>query len=100
MERASVRELKAHASEILRRVREESESYEITHRGKPIARLVPTVDEGRKIVDLEGLWASRLTREQIEQLDKGVGEVQREVQEQLDRLAAPPPPPPRPAAAR
>jgi prevent-host-death family protein len=36
-----VRELKEHASEILRRVREKKEVVTITYRGKAVARLVP-----------------------------------------------------------
>ncbi|MCE7939175.1 hypothetical protein DCC79_15625 [bacterium] len=36
-----VRELKAHASEILRCVREEGASYTVTHRGQAVARLTP-----------------------------------------------------------
>jgi prevent-host-death family protein len=42
MEQVGVKELKAHASEILRRV-EEGEEVEISRRGKVVARLVPTV---------------------------------------------------------
>ena len=37
----NVRELKTHASEILRRVREERARYIITHRGKAVAILAP-----------------------------------------------------------
>jgi len=36
-----VRELKAQASAILRRVRERGETIEVTHRGRVVARLVP-----------------------------------------------------------
>jgi prevent-host-death family protein len=36
-----VRDLKAHASEILRRVEEEGEVIDVTRRGAVIARLVP-----------------------------------------------------------
>jgi prevent-host-death family protein len=44
MERIGVRELKEHMSEILRRVREEQGMYEITFRGRAVARLVPVVE--------------------------------------------------------
>lgn len=36
-----VRDLKTHASEILRRVREQHETIEVTYRGRPVARLSP-----------------------------------------------------------
>jgi prevent-host-death family protein len=36
-----IRELKQHTSKILRRVREEGETIEITYRGETVARIVP-----------------------------------------------------------
>ena len=45
MVEVGVRELKLRASSILRRVRESKESFTITYRGRPIARLVPIEDE-------------------------------------------------------
>ena len=36
-----VKELKTHASEIMRKVREERVSYTITYRGKPVGVLLP-----------------------------------------------------------
>lgn len=36
-----VRELKTHASEIVRRVREERARYVITYRGRPVGQLTP-----------------------------------------------------------
>jgi prevent-host-death family protein len=36
-----IRELKGHATEILRRVREEGWTYEVTYRGRAIAHIVP-----------------------------------------------------------
>ena len=36
-----VRDLKTHASEIIRRVREQRARYVITHRGKPVGLLMP-----------------------------------------------------------
>lgn len=41
MEEIGVRELKTHASEIVRRVREEQAQYTVTYRGKPIGVLMP-----------------------------------------------------------
>ena len=36
-----VRELKIHASEIVRKVKEEQMHYVITHRGHPVAAIIP-----------------------------------------------------------
>jgi prevent-host-death family protein len=58
-----VRELKAHASRILRRVRERRETIEVTHRGRVVARIVPVEqpgasdDEGAVWTDLDRLAA-------------------------------------------
>jgi prevent-host-death family protein len=41
MERIGVRELKEQASEIIRRVREEGDSFEVTYRGRAVALMVP-----------------------------------------------------------
>jgi prevent-host-death family protein len=42
MEKVGVRDLKTHASEIVRRVREGQESFELTYRGETVGRIVPT----------------------------------------------------------
>ncbi len=86
METTNIRELKARTSAILRRVREEGVAYDVTHRGKLGARIVPAEETGR-IVDLEGTWAGVLSPEQVEQLDRAVDEVKAEVEEQLERMA-------------
>jgi prevent-host-death family protein len=41
MRAIGIRELKEQASEVLRRVREEGDTYEITYHGRVVARLVP-----------------------------------------------------------
>ena len=41
-----VRELKTHASEIVREVRESGASYVITYRGKPVGVLMPLDEPG------------------------------------------------------
>lgn len=41
MAQVGVKDLKAHTSEILRRVREEGEVFEITYRGETVAQLTP-----------------------------------------------------------
>jgi len=50
METIGIRELKTHASEILKRVREDGATYTVTHHGRAIARLTPIVelDEDRR----------------------------------------------------
>lgn len=45
MERIGVRELRQNASQWLRRV-QGGESFEITHRGRPVALLVPPPQDG------------------------------------------------------
>ena len=47
MAEIGVRELKVHASEIVRSVRDSRARYVITHRGRPVALLIP-VDEARE----------------------------------------------------
>ncbi len=44
MRQIGVRDLKERTSDILRSVREEGQSYEITFRGRAIARVVPIVE--------------------------------------------------------
>jgi prevent-host-death family protein len=41
MAAVGIRELKARASQVIRRVRERGEEIEVTHHGKVVARLVP-----------------------------------------------------------
>jgi len=55
MQAIGVRELKEHASEILRRVRDEGAMFEVTYHGRVIARLVPVT---RSEVDrnLSSFW--------------------------------------------
>jgi prevent-host-death family protein len=55
MERVRVREPKSRGSEIIRRVREEDTSCEITYRGRIVARLVPVQEEAHPS-PVEDLW--------------------------------------------
>lgn len=61
MTEIGVRELKAKASEIVRRVRETRESVVITYRGRAVARMVPMPDGDTEfaghavLADIEGL---------------------------------------------
>ena len=41
MDRIGIRELKTRATAILRQVREQGKAYEVTYRGRVVARLVP-----------------------------------------------------------
>ena len=44
MSEIGIRELKVHAGEILRRVRLDKESFQVSYRGRVIARIVPVAD--------------------------------------------------------
>lgn len=59
MKQIGVRELKARASEILRNVKEDDETYEITQRGKVVARLTPAWwIEGRELLKEYERWSA------------------------------------------
>jgi prevent-host-death family protein len=51
MPEMGIRELKSQASEIVRAVREERAEYVITHRGRPVAMIVP-IKEGSETGEL------------------------------------------------
>jgi prevent-host-death family protein len=46
MPEIGIRELKAHASDVLREVRERRTRYTVTYRGRPIGLLVPIGESG------------------------------------------------------
>jgi prevent-host-death family protein len=56
VQQIGVRELKEHASAIVRRVREQHDSYEITYRGQAVARLVP-VSRSEGAASADRFWA-------------------------------------------
>src|SRR5690242_3963478 len=56
MDAIGVRDLKVRASEILRRVRENGDAFEVTYHGRVIARLVP-VSAPRSDVSRDAFWA-------------------------------------------
>ncbi len=56
MAEIGVRDLKLRASDVLRRVREEGESFTVTYRGRAVARLVPVDRAERGPADLSGVW--------------------------------------------
>lgn len=51
-----VRELKENTSQIIRRVREEKESFNITYRGRVVAWLVP-IEAPKEPEDWRDVWA-------------------------------------------
>jgi prevent-host-death family protein len=58
MRRIGVRALKEQASEILRHVREDGDSFEVTYRGQVIARVVPVTEPnpGAKLPSFWDRW--------------------------------------------
>ena len=56
MEEIGIRELKQRASEILRQVREEHESFSVTYRGKVVAKLVPAMDPSADQEGASAIW--------------------------------------------
>jgi prevent-host-death family protein len=56
MAEIGVRELKEKTSEIIRRVREEKETFDITYRGRVVAWLVP-IARPEKEEDWRTIWA-------------------------------------------
>ena len=63
-----MRELRARASSILRRVREKHEAVDITYRGRVIARIVPSPPAGAQDEALSAVWTD---------MDKLAGEIGR-----------------------
>lgn len=60
MPEIGIRELKSQASEIVRAVREERAEYVITHRGKPVAMIVPFVETPEDKPLAPGEWWAQL----------------------------------------
>ena len=56
MSEIGVRELKVHASEILRRVRDGKESFQVSYRGHLIARIVPVPDRQAEASESADVW--------------------------------------------
>jgi prevent-host-death family protein len=77
MEEIGVRELKENASEILRRVREAKESYTITYRGRPVARLIPADQRIPPTEEEDQVWSEidELAEEIGKEWPKGVSAV-------------------------
>ncbi|MGH2587326.1 MAG: type II toxin-antitoxin system Phd/YefM family antitoxin [Dehalococcoidia bacterium] len=52
-----IRELKTHASRILRGVVDQGETVEITHRGRTIARIVPVAPSATARAEEDAVWS-------------------------------------------
>jgi prevent-host-death family protein len=85
MKSVGVRELKAHATEILRHVREEGQTYEITYRGRAVARVVPVGPPTTQAVD-ERFWNEwrKLADEIAGVWPEGVSALDAVVEDRLD----------------
>lgn len=59
MPRVGIRELKNETSEILRAVREEKAEYVVTHRGKPVAVILPLADDWQEDESVRAAAAAR-----------------------------------------
>jgi prevent-host-death family protein len=72
-----VRELKQQASEVIRRVREDSEAFYITYRGQVVAYLAPVETEQEQRAKASKVWADleELAREIKDHWPSGVSAV-------------------------
>jgi prevent-host-death family protein len=66
MSEIGIRELKEHTSEVLRQVRENKASYDVTYRGEVVARIVP-VERELTEEEEDRLWA------EMDELAKEIG---------------------------
>ncbi len=57
MREVGIRELKQRTSAIVRRVREKSESFQVTYRGRVVARLVPAEEARHRRAETATVWA-------------------------------------------
>jgi prevent-host-death family protein len=56
MTEIGVRELKAHASEVIREVKENRAHYIVTHRGRSVAAIIPLEELGAEIQQDDAAW--------------------------------------------
>ena len=57
MEKVGISQLKRDASAILKRVRDDNATFEVTYRGETMARIVPPMSEEERLRLLEAWWA-------------------------------------------
>jgi len=69
MSSVGVRELKEHASEIVRRVREDGETIDITYRGEIVATIAPKRDVSR--LEMDDFWERQ--RQLVREIGKQLG---------------------------
>lgn len=67
MGEVGVRELKQRANEILRKVREDQETFTVTYRGRVVAKLVPAVDRFTERDRTSAIWT------QMDELSREIG---------------------------
>jgi prevent-host-death family protein len=78
MQEIGVRELKQRINEIVRRVREEHESFNVTYRGRVVATITPSEDPEARRREAKKVWAEmdRLAVEMSKKWPKGVSAAQ------------------------
>lgn len=72
MTEIGVRELKVHASEIVRNVRERRARYLITHRGRPIGLLLP-LDDTKAVPSAPEAESAATAWEELTRLGEEIG---------------------------
>ena len=72
MPKVGIRELKAHASEIMRKVRDHRARYVITYRGRPVGVLLPLNEVTQAEVALGGEQGAAVW-EELSQLGEEIG---------------------------
>jgi prevent-host-death family protein len=72
MDEIGIRELKTRASQILRNVRERRARYLITHRGRPVALLLP-LEEARAVAPAPTVESGTTAWEELTRLGEEIG---------------------------
>ena len=82
-----VRDLKNHAPEIMRLVREERAEYIVTYRGEPVALLLPLNENWREMINTQQLAKVEPSRKVWSELDELRREIEREWQSEKSAVA-------------
>jgi len=82
-----VRDLKNHAPEIMRLVREERAEYIVTYRGEPVALLLPLNENWREMINTQQLAKVEPSRNVWSELDELRREIEREWQSEKSAVA-------------
>ncbi len=72
MTEIGIKQLKAHASEIVREVRERSSHYVVTYHGKPVGVLLPIAEAGSEVTSPVGEYGPSPWQE-LEELGEEIG---------------------------